>query len=63
MKTSKFENNFLDLYLEKYLSQNNSEVNIETIISQFVTFLLAGVDTTAGLVSNCCYHLCKDIEL
>ena len=63
MKNETVNSNFLDLYLEKYLSPNNSEVTLETIISQFITFLFAGTDTTATLVSNCCYYLCKDSKL
>ncbi|CAD8107911.1 unnamed protein product [Paramecium sonneborni] len=54
---SKLENgDFLDVYLNKLLKckeQNESQqIDVEDIISQFITLFLAGTETTGALVSN-----------
>jgi len=66
LKESPFNNTFLDLYLEKYLTQEGGTkgaITMDDIVHQFITFFLAGMDTTAAIVSNMCYHLSKDSNL
>ena len=36
---------------------------MDDIVHQFITFFLAGMDTTAAMVSNMCYHISKDTSL
>jgi len=58
-KTQNYSNDFLDLYLKDYINNKNSEITLDLIISNFVTFFIGGMDTTASLVSNICFYLCQ----
>ena len=56
-QTQNYSNDFLDLYLKEYINDKNSEITLDIIVSNFVTFFIAGMDTTASLVSNICFYL------
>ena len=56
-KTQNYSNDFLDLYLKEYINNKNSEITLDIIVSNFITFFIAGMDTMASLVSNICFYL------
>ncbi|KAF5277758.1 hypothetical protein FQR65_LT03738 [Abscondita terminalis] len=62
-KWEKFErNDFVDLLIS-LKEMNNDEIDEAVVLSQAITFLVAGQDTTNLITSFAVYELCKNVEV